>query len=123
MQDNGTPVSTLLRTRVELPGGSVAAHGGVIEGHLVGWGIPYDTHTPASYDLAITTVRDFGLEKRTATATIAPTTPPTTRQIAPVRDLGAASVAALQIEISDALTDEQWALDQLVLRVRREEDR
>jgi hypothetical protein len=123
MRDLGQINPTLIRTRVELPGGSVATHGGLIEGHLVGWGIPYESHNPATFDLSITTVRDFGLEKRTATATIAPTTPPTTRVIAPLRDLGAASAAALQIEITDSLIDEQWALDQLVLRVRREEDR
>ena len=49
--------------------------------------------------------------------------PAIARTIAPLRDLGAASVAALQIEITDELLNEQWALDQLVLRVRREEDR
>jgi hypothetical protein len=124
MRDIGTPNTTLIRTRVELPGGSVATHGGVIEGHVVGWGIPYESHNPATYILHIATVRDFGLEIRSADVTLAPATvPPLSRVIAPIRDLGAASAAALQVEISDSLIDEQWCLDQLVLRVRREEDR
>jgi hypothetical protein len=123
MRDSGTPIVPLIRTRVELPGGSVVQHGGVIEGHMVGWGIPYESHNPATYVLQVSTIRDFGLETRVANVTIAPTTPPTSRVIAPLRDLGAASCAALQIEITDALIDEQWALDQLVLRVKAEEDR
>jgi hypothetical protein len=45
------------------------------------------------------------------------------RLIVPIRNLGAASAAVLQIEITDTGVNEQWILDQLTLRVRREEDR
>ena len=117
--DVGTPYAALIRTRVELPGGSIATHGGVIEGHLVSF--PPDG-TPVS--LMVTTIRDFGLERREAMALLSATTPPTIRLVTPIRDLGAVSVAALQIEISDPGTGAApWTLDELVLRVRREEDR
>jgi len=72
MRDLGTPVVSLIRTRVELPGGSVATHGGVIEGHLVGWGIPYESHNPATFEIQVATIRDFGVERREATITIVP---------------------------------------------------
>ena len=124
--EGGTTVfyTALIRTRAELPGGSVAVHGGVIEGHLVGYSLPYTGHVPTSFDVRITTVRDFGLEARSAVTTLGPTVPPITRTIAPVRDLGAASAAVLQLEITDnSASDETWVLDQVILRVRREEDR
>lgn len=124
VRDLGSFVPTLIRTGVVLPGGSVALHGGVIEGHLVGWSLPYPAPTPATLPISVTTIRDFGLEVRTAVAAIGPTTPVTTRVIVPLRDLGAASCAALQVEISNpGIIDGQYALDQLILRVRREEDR
>lgn len=72
MQDLGTPNRTLIRTRVELPGGSVATHGGVIEGHLVGWGIPYESHDPGTFEIQVATIRDFGQERREATISIVP---------------------------------------------------
>jgi len=75
MRDIGTPNTTLIRTRVELPGGSVAVHGGVIEGHLVGWGIPYESHNVATFEMNLATIRDFGQERREASIAIAP--PPT----------------------------------------------
>ena len=116
--DLGFAYESLIRTRVELPGGSVAIHGGVIEGHLV-------SHPPggAAIPLTVTTIRDFGLERRDAVAMVADTVPATIRVVTPLRDLGAASVAALQIEIRDQSVAQGWTLDELVLRVRREEDR
>ena len=116
--DIGTPYESLIRTRVELPGGSVAIHGGVIEGHLVAW-----PPNGAVIPLRVTTIRDFGLERRDSTALLADTTPTTIRLVTPIRDLGAASVAALQVEITDQSVAQPWTLDALVLRVRREEDR
>ena len=113
--DGGTPYTAFVRTRVELPGGSMATHGGVIEGHLVAF--------PTTAVITISTERDFALETRKATA-IPLTVQPMARLIVPSRDLGAASCAALQIVLGDdGPLDQAWTLDQLVLRIRREEDR
>ena len=121
--DAGTSYVSTIRTRAELPGQSVAEHGGVIEGHLV-------SRVPsADLPLRVTTIRDFGREQRNATALLAnPDALPLegTRLLTPLRDLAAVSAAAVQIEMSDdGVTAAQvgWTLDELVLRVRREEDR
>ena len=121
--DAGTDYPSTIRTRAELPGQSVAEHGGVIEGHLV-------SRVPsADLPLRVTTIRDFGRERRDASALLTnPEMLPLvgTRLLTPLRDLAAVSAAAVQIEISDdgaAAAQVGWTLDELVLRIRREEDR
>ena len=108
---------------------NVAIHGGVLEGHIV----LRHLFTPEGQHLRLATIRDFGVEVRESDLVALPTlkalatTPVGNDAILSVRDLSAVSAAVVQIEISDKFVGTpvpvNWVIDQLVLRVRREEDR
>jgi hypothetical protein len=113
--DNGNPYKATLRTRIIVPGQSVATHSGVLEGFLVG--------SPSGAAIRVSTIRDYGLEVRNADTTLTPQGTET-RVIVPLRDLAATDAATLQLEFGDpAPVTADWILDQFVLRIRREEDR
>jgi len=123
--------TALLRTRAVALNDNVAIHGGVLEGHIV----LRHLFTPEGQHLRLATIRDFGVEVRESDLVALPTlkainelaTPLGNDAILAVRDLGAVSAAVVQIEISDKFVGTpipiNWVIDQLVLRVRREEDR
>jgi len=97
--------------------GSVAMHGGVLEGHVV---IGPGGHA-VSFVLA--SICDYGQEVRFSTVLSLSGTAAVSRLITPVRDIAAASAAVWQLQLLDTLTSALWECDQIVLRVRREEDR
>jgi hypothetical protein len=119
----------LLRTRAIALNDNVAIHGGVLEGHIVLRNL-YDAN---SQHLRLAAIRDFGVETRESDLVAVPVinllagTPVGNDAILPVRDLGMVSAAVVQIEIGDSFVGTpvpiNWVIDQLVLRVRREEDR
>ena len=112
--DNGEGYQGLLRSAAIVVAETVALHGGVIEAHVV--------ISAGSFAFTLATLRDYGLEVRTSDLiTVVPAGVP--RVIKPVRDLAAVSAAVVQIEFADTLLSELWELDQIVMRVRREEDR
>jgi hypothetical protein len=112
---DNTPFVAAVRSRAFSIAETVALHGGVLEGHVV--------ISPGVTSFTLTTRRDYGVEVRGTAPLTAPVAPGIPRLIVPVRDLAAVSAAVLQVEFLDAGLSELWELDQIVLRIRREEDR
>jgi hypothetical protein len=121
--------TALLRTRAIAINENVAILGGVLEAQIV----LRNLFSGTSQHLRIAAIRDFGVETRESDLVAVPlvamltTTPVGNDAIIAVRDLGMISAAVVQIEIGDKFvgspTPVNWVIDQLVLRVRREEDR
>lgn len=119
--DHGAGYIASVRSRGIVMSETIALHGGVLEGHVI--------VSPGVHNFTVSTLRDYGVEVRTSAPFAVTAVPPTMlgfplpRVLLPVRDLAAVSCAVLQIEYADTPLSEIWELDQIVLRVRREEDR
>jgi hypothetical protein len=112
--DNGAGYEASVRSRAIALTDTIALHGGVLEGHVI--------VSPGTHSFRVATLRDYGIEVRTSgLVVVTPASMP--RVLLPVRDLAAVSSAVVQIEYIDDPLSEIWELDQIVLRIRREEDR
>jgi hypothetical protein len=119
--DNGQPYIAALVSAGLMLSGHVARHGGVLEAHAI-----IGPALDGARRFLLASIGDYGREIRLSSPVpFSHVEYPgdLSRVVAPVRDLAAVSAAVVQIRFEDFSDCPAWELDQIVLRVRREEDR